>query len=137
MKMRFYGAMVAIVLCLTSYNLLPAAGEKHSISLEVPPQAQILKIDYYLKTLKEFGGGKPALHFEVTIRNVSEKAERFSVMVSTPDWASAAGFIPAKAKKAGGLPLLEPKEEGKITLPLLTEQWAVGFSVVVEIAPPE
>ena len=110
---------------------------KYSISLQAPPQAQIIKIDYYLKVLKEFAGGKPALHFEVSIRNISEKAERFSVMVSTPDWASAAGFLPEKARKAGALPVLEPKEEGKITLPLLTETLAGSFSVEVESVPAE
>lgn len=90
-----------------------------------------------MKVLKEFGGGKPAMHFEVKIKNISNKAERFSVMVSTPDGASAAGFIPEKAKKAGGLPVLDPKEEGKITLPLLTEQMATSFSVEVESVPAE
>jgi len=137
MKTSFCGAIVAIILCLTSYSLLSAAGEKHSISLETPPQVQIVQIDYYLKVLKEFAGGKPALHFEVKIKNLSEKAERFSVMVSAPDGTSAAGFIPEKAKKKGDLPLLEPREEGKITIPLVTEQLAKDFSVVVEIAPPE
>ena len=111
---------------------LQAAEEKYSISLETPPQAQILKIDYYMKVLKQFAGGKPALHFVVTIRNLSDKAERFSVMVSTPDGNSAAGFIPAKAKKGATLPVLEPKEEGKITIPLLTEKFPESFSVEVE-----
>ncbi len=138
MKRLFYVlAIGGVILVLGSPILLQAAGEKHSISLVASPQVQILKIDYYLKVLKEFGGGKPALHFEVKIRNLSEKAERYSVMVSTPDGTSAAGFIPAKAKKAGSLPVLEPKEEGMITLPLLTEQIANSFSVEVESAPVE
>ncbi len=138
MKRLFYVlAIGGVILVLGSPILLQAAGEKHSISLVASPQVQILKIDYYLKVLKEFGEGKPALHFEVKIRNLSEKAERYSVMVSTPDGASAAGFIPARAKKAGALPVLEPKEEGMITLPLLTEQIANSFSVEVESAPVE
>ena len=133
MKKLFYVlAIGGVILVLGSPVFLQAAGEKYSISLVAPPQVQILKIDYYLKVLKEFGGGKPALHFEVKIRNLSEKAERYSVMVSTPDGASTAGFIPEKAKKAGALPVLEPKEEGIITLPLLTEQMANSFSVEVE-----
>src|SRR4030042_2172663 len=123
---------VGVILCLGVFPAFLAAEEKHSISLETPPQAQILKIDYYMKVLKQFAGGKPALHFVVTIRNLSDKAERFSVMVSTPDGNSAAGFIPAKAKKGATLPVLEPKEEGKITIPLLTEKFPESFSVEVE-----
>jgi hypothetical protein len=129
-------AFLLVGVCLGGGSIL-LAGEKYSISLGAPPQAQILKIDYYLKVLKPFAGGKPALHFEVKIRNLSEKAERYSVMVSMPDGTSAAGFIPAKAKKAGALPLLDPKEEGKITIPLLTENLPGSFSVEVEPAPPE
>jgi hypothetical protein len=127
--------LAAFLGCGISSLLL--AAEKKSISLEAPPQALIMQIDYYQKVLKQFGGGKPALHFEVKIKNISEKAERFSVMVSVPDGTSAAGFIPAKAKKAGELPVLAPKEVGKITIPLLTEQMADTFSVVVEAVPPE
>jgi len=138
MKRIFYVlAIGGVILVLGSPILLQAAGEKHSISLVASPQVQILEIDYYLKVLKEFGGGKPALHFEVKIQNVSEKAERYSVMVSTPDGTSAAGFIPAKAKKAGDLPVLQPKEEGKITIPLVTENMPSSFSVEVESVPVE
>jgi len=128
---------VGVILFLGACPILQAAEEKYSISLETPPQAQILKIDYYLKVLKEFAGGKPALHFEVKIRNLSDKAERFSVMVSTPDGTSAAGFIPDKPKKGATLPVLEPKEEGKITIPLLTEKIPNSFSVEVESVPAE
>jgi hypothetical protein len=110
------------------------AFEKSSISFEIAPEAQLLNITYYLKVLKEFGGGKPALHFEIKIRNLASRAERFSVMVTAPDGASAAGFIPAKAKKAGGVPALEPKEEGSVTLPLLTEGMTGPFSLTVETA---
>lgn len=77
------------------------AEEKQIISLFIPPQGQISKINYYLKTRKQFAGGKQALHSEIQIRNMAEKRARFSVMVTTPDGSSAAGFIPAKAKKAG------------------------------------
>lgn len=133
----FMAAMAITWFCLGTAGLLSAAEKRHTISLEAGPQAQVLQIDYYMKVIKEFAGGKPAMHFEVKIKNLSEKAERFSVTVSTPDGASTAGFVPAKAKKPGGLPLLEPKEEGKITLPLLTEQMAESFSVVVESVPAE
>jgi hypothetical protein len=58
-------------------------------------------------------------------------------MVTTPDGTSAAGFIPAKAKKGATLPVLEPKEEGKITIPLLTEKIPNSFSMEVESVPVE
>jgi hypothetical protein len=138
MKRLFYVlAIGGVILVLGSPVLLQAAGEKHSITLETPPQAQILKIDYYLKVLKNFAGGKPALHFEVKIKNLSQKPERFSVMIDTPDGTSAAGFLPAKARKKGAPPVLEPNEEGKILIPLLTEQMTNSFSVVVETSPVE
>lgn len=126
---------------LVSYSgikpLILMAEEKQIISLSTPPQAQISKITYYLKPIKQFAGGKQALHFEIQIRNVAEKSERFSVMVTTSDGSSAAGFIPAKAKKAGLPPVLEPKEEGKIILPLLTEKISGSFSIEIETAPQE
>ncbi|MDI6755092.1 MAG: hypothetical protein QME78_11950 [Thermodesulfobacteriota bacterium] len=138
MKRLFYVlAIGGVILVLASPVLLKAAGEKQGISLIAPPQVQVLQIEYYLKVIKQFAGGKPALHFEVKIKNISEKAERFSVMVTTPDGASAAGFIPAKAKKAGDLPVLQPKEEGKIMLPLMTENFPSSFAVEVETAPVE
>ena len=136
-KVFWIWAMVGSILLFASSGTLQAAGEKQSISFEVPPQAQILSIDYYLKAMKEFGGGKRALHFDIKIKNSGDKPEKFSVMVSTPDGASAAGFIPAKAKKAGSPPVLEPKEEGKITLPLMTEEMAGSFSLTIEVAPQE
>lgn len=114
---------------------LSQASEKNSISFEIAPEAELLNITYYLKVLKEFGGGKPALHFEIKIRNRSSRAERFSITVAAADGASAAGFIPAKAKIAGGAAALEPKEEGSITLPLLTEGLSGQFSLTVETAP--
>ena len=128
---------VGVILCLGVFPAFMAAEEKHSISLETSPQVQILQIDYYMKVHKRFGEGKPALFVEVTIRNSSAKAERFSVMVTTPDGTSAAGFIPAKAKKGATLPVLEPKEEGKITIPLLTEKIPNSFSMEVESVPAE
>ena len=134
-RYHFIAAIAGVLFCLGIAGLIFAAEKKHSISLEAPPHAQILQIDYYLKVIKQLAGGKPAMHFEVRIKNLSGKGERFSVMVSTPDGASTAGFIPAKAKKPGELPLLEPGEEGKITLPLLTDQMAESFSVVVESVP--
>ncbi len=137
MKKRYLLAIGVGSLLLFLLAFSPMAAEKHTLSFEVSPQAQILSIDSYLKVLKEFAGGKAALHFEIKIKNISDKAERFSVMVSTPDGASAAGFVPAKPKKAGALAVLEPKEEGKITLPLMTETLTGSFEVVVEIAPAE
>lgn len=135
-KTFFLGALAAIFLLWSSAGLL-AAEKKHSISLETPPQAQVLQITSYLKFLREFGEGKPAMHVEVKIKNLSDKAERFSVMVSTPDGDSAAAFLPEKAKKEGALPVLEPREEGKITLPLLVEKLADSFTVTVELVPAE
>jgi hypothetical protein len=135
-KTFFLGALAAIFLLWSSAGLL-AGGKKHSISLETPPQAQVLQITSYLKFLREFGEGKPAMHVEVKIKNLSDKAERFSVMVSTPDGDSAAAFLPEKAKKEGALPVLEPREEGKITLPLLVEKLADRFTVTVELVPAE
>jgi hypothetical protein len=128
---------LAAIFLLWSSAGLSAAEKNRSISLETPPQAQVLQITSYLKFLKEFGEGKPAMHVEVKIKNLSDKAERFSVMVSTPDGDSAAAFIPEKPKKEGSLPVLEPREEGKITLPLLVEKLADSFTVTVELVPAE
>jgi hypothetical protein len=137
MRKAFSWLALAGIFIFCGFSGLLAAEKKQSISLEAPPQAQILKVDYYLKFLKEFGEGKPAMHVEVKIKNLSDKAERFSVMVSTPDGDSAAAFLPEKAKKEGALPVLEPREEGKITLPLLVEKLADSFTVTVELVPAE
>lgn len=131
------GAAAGFFLGVALWAILASAEEKRSVTYEFPPQVQILSVDCYFKVLKEFGDGKPALHFDIKVKNISDKAERFSVMVSTPDGASAAGFVPARAKKAGALAVLDPQEEGKITLPLLTEQATGSFALVVEIAPAE
>jgi len=137
MKKVFCLATLAAIFLLGSSAGLLAAEKKHSISLETPPQAQVLQITSYLKFLKEFGEGKPAMHVEVKIKNLADKPERFSIMVSTPDGDSAAAFIPEKAKKEGALPVLEPREEGKITLPLLVEKLVDSFTVTVELVPAE
>jgi len=136
-KKILVGGMVGFFLWVALSAIPASADETRTVTYEFPPQVQILSVDCYFKVLKEFGGGKPALHFDIKVKNISDKAERFSVMVSTPDGASAAGFVPARAKKAGAPPVLDPKEEGKITLPLLTEQITGSFALVVEIAPVE
>ncbi len=137
MNKRFCLVTLAAIFLLGSSADLSAAEKNRSISLETPPQAQVLQITSYLKFLKEFGEGKPAMHVEVKIKNLSDKAERFSVMVSTPDGDSAAAFIPEKAKKERALPVLEPREEGKITLPMLVEKLADRFTVTVELVQAE
>jgi hypothetical protein len=137
MRKKFIFTAFAVTFLLLASSGVWAAEKKQSISLECPPQAQILRVDSYLKFLKEFGGGKPAMHVEVRVKNISDKAERFSVMVSTPEGDSAAAFLPQKARKEGELPVLKPSEEGKITLPMLVEKVADVFTVTVEVVPAE
>ncbi len=135
MKKNFILIALMVTFVFLSTSVWPA--EKKSISLECSPQAQVLKVESYLKFLKEFGEGKPAMHVDVRVKNISDKAERFSVMVSTPGGDSAAAFVPEKAKKEGEPPALKPGEEGKITLPMLVEKMADAFTVTVEVVPAE
>ena len=136
MKRIFILNALVMTLAFWASSGVPAE-KKQSISLECPPQAQVLKVDSYLKFLKEFGEGKPAMHVEVRVKNISQQAERFSIMVSTPDGDSAAAFLPEKAKKEGERAVLKPGEEGKVTLPMLVEKIADVFTVTVEVVPAE
>ncbi len=135
-KIFIFTALVLVFVFWASAAGL-AADKKQSISLEYPVQAQILKIESYLKLVKEFGEGKPAMHVDVRLKNISTRPERFSVMISTPEGDSAAAFLPEKAKKEGELPVLKPGEEGKITLPMLVEKIADAFTITIEVVPAE
>jgi len=69
-------------------------GIPSNITYNVCKSAEITKVSYFFEKYK----GKPRLHFEITIKNVSPEMKRFRVNIYLPEGPSSGGFYPRKGK---------------------------------------
>lgn len=80
--------------------------------------------------IKEYSGWKKSvLHFEVGVKNKSDKPQRFRVQIMLPEEGVAGGgLLPASGKP----PVLEPGKEAKGTYPVNVERVPKKVNVVVK-----
>ena len=92
---------VAVALCLSSgaevkaqaaEEMVPCAGQ---IDKEICPEAQLVSLDCFFKKWE----GVNTLHFKISLKNVSDKPQRYRVNIFMDNGKAVGGLIPQKTKK--------------------------------------
>jgi len=97
-------------------------------TFDITPKADI-KIGFYLKEWQ----GKPSLHFELRLKNLSDQKERFKATFDLVDGPSVIAYIPIE----GNPPVIQPKAEFTGTYPLYYGTFPKGFDLKLEVVPYE
>ncbi len=80
------------------------------IEAQVSPEAELAGLDCFFKPYK----GVESLHFKVTLKNVSDKPQRYRVNLFLDNGKAVGGLIPRKGKP----PVVKPGEEASFTYPV-------------------
>ncbi|MBW2038962.1 MAG: hypothetical protein JRI46_05095 [Deltaproteobacteria bacterium] len=97
------------------------------IKWNVTKEADVTFLNCYIRQFK--GWKKPVWHFEVGIKNKSDKPQRFRVQFILPEEGVASGgLLPRKGKP----PVLAPGKEAKGTYPVNCERAPKKVTVVVK-----
>ena len=77
----------------------PAGAEKAEIKNILAPEVEVTSFKYYLDEKCKISK-QNCLTFEITLKNVSDKPQRFITRITLPDEGkSVGGFVPRKGKK--------------------------------------
>ncbi|HKI48724.1 MAG TPA: hypothetical protein VKA69_05325 [Desulfobacteria bacterium] len=107
---------VAVVLCLSSgtgvkahaaEEMVPCAGQ---IDKEISPEAQLVSLECFFKKWE----GVNTLHFKVSLKNVSDKPQRYRVNIFMDNGKAVGGLIPRKTKKG----LVKPEQTVSFVYPV-------------------
>ncbi len=109
---------VAAVLCLSggvalnahaAEEMTPCAAD-NQISKEISPEAQLVSLECFFKKWE----GVNTLHFKVSLKNVSDKPQRFRVNICLDNGKAVGGLIPRKTKKG----LVKPAQSVSFVYPV-------------------
>jgi hypothetical protein len=109
---------VAAVLCLiggvgvkvhAAEELSSCAGDKQ-INKEISPEAQLVSLGCFFKKWE----GVNTLHFKVSLKNVSDKPQRFRVNIFLDNGKAVGGLLPRKTKKG----LVKPEQTVSFVYPV-------------------
>ena len=107
---------VAVVLCLSSgagvtayaaEEMIDCAGQ---IDKEICPEAQLVSLACFFKKWE----GINTLHFKVSLKNVSDKLQRYRVNIFMDNGKAVGGLIPRKTKKG----LVKPDQTVSFVYPV-------------------
>ena len=110
--------LVAAVLCLwggvgmkahAAQEMSACAADKQ-INKEISPEAQLVSLGCFFKKWE----GVNTLHFKVSLKNVSDKPQRFRVNIFLDNGKAVGGLIPRKIKSG----LVKPGETGSFVYPV-------------------
>jgi len=131
-KNSWFLLLLTVVVGVSLLLLYPAAsthaaekskeGIPSNITYNVCKSAEITKVSYFFEKYK----GKPRLHFEITIKNVSPEMKRFRVNIYLPEGPSSGGFYPRKGKG------IEPGKTLTRKFPMYFDKFPSGFMLVVK-----
>lgn len=77
----------------------PAGAKKAEIKMDLAKEVEVTKFKPYLDKKCKISK-KPCLTFAITLKNLSDKPQRFITRVTLPDQGkSVGGFVPRKGKK--------------------------------------
>lgn len=103
----------ALTGCMT---VTPKPGETFSctkasdINKEIAPEASLENLSCIIKPYE----GADTLHFNVAVKNISAKDQRFRVQIFLSNGKSAGGLLPEKIKDG----LIKPGQTAKFTYPV-------------------
>jgi hypothetical protein len=110
--------LVAAVLCLwggvgvkahAAQEISACAADKQ-INKEISPEAQLVTLGCFFKKWE----GVNTLHFKVSLKNVSDKPQRFRVNIFLDNGKGVGGLIPRKTKKG----LVQPGKTATFVYPV-------------------
>ncbi len=107
---------VAVVLCLSSGAGVKAQAAEETVACagqidkEISPEAQLVSLDCFFKKWE----GVNTLHFKVSLKNVSDKPQRYRVNIFMDNGKAVGGLIPRKTKKG----LIKPDQTVSFVYPV-------------------
>lgn len=101
-------------------------GSKANIRYEIAPEAEITAAKCFIAPWK----GNDYLHFEIEIKNITDKQHRYRARILLDEGPAIAGLFPRKVKKGK---TIQPGKTNKIILPMLYTKEPKGFLVMVEV----
>lgn len=90
-------------------EVFPCAADS-KIEKNISPQAELVDFSCVMKSWE----GIDTLHFNVTLKNVSDQPQRYKVNIFLDNGKAVGGLIPRKTKKG----LVEPGETGSFVYPV-------------------
>jgi hypothetical protein len=107
---------VAVVLCLSSGAGVKAQAAEEAVACagqidkEISPEAQLVSLDCFFKKWE----GVNTLHFKISLKNVSDKPQRYRVNIFMDNGKAVGGLIPRKTKKG----LVKPQQTVSFVYPV-------------------
>ncbi|MBN1102995.1 MAG: hypothetical protein JXL84_06235 [Deltaproteobacteria bacterium] len=98
------------------------SGIHANIQYDVVKGAEVTKVAYFFEKYQ----GKSRLHFEVTIKNVTDQIKRYRLNILLPEGPAAGGFYPVKGKG------IEPGKDLTQKYPMYFHSMPTGFTLVVK-----
>ncbi len=87
-----------------------ACAPEEQISKEICPEAQLVSLSCFFKRWE----GVNTLHFEVSLKNISDQPQRFRVNIFLDNGKAVGGLIPRKTKKG----LIPPQKTVSFVYPV-------------------
>ena len=97
-------------------------GIPSNIRYDVVKGAEITKVAYFFEKYQ----GKDRLHFEVTIKNLTDQTKRYRLNILLPEGPAAGGFYPVKGNG------IEPGKDLTQKYPMYFHSMPTGFTLVVK-----
>jgi hypothetical protein len=119
------GLAVALVMALA---LSGSEAWGQGFTYDITPKASV-KTGFFIKQWQ----GKPSLHVELILRNLSDQKERFKATMDVVGGPSVVAYIPVEGK----VPAIEPKAEFTGVYPMYYGSFPKEFHLKVEVVPYE
>jgi len=125
------GAVVCLGLCAGTGSIAQAeegefaCAHENKITKDISSEAQLEGLTCFFKKYE----GAEVLHFKLTVKNVTEKPQRYRVHIFLDNGKAVGGLIPATTKKG----LIAPGQSATFVYPV-TGMTAKAGSVEVKIA---
>ena len=121
MAFRVFAPFLALVLCIGIPGMHSEAVAKSkpctfpcvdeaNLQKSIVPEASLEEFSCFMKKW----GGSETLHFKISIKNVSDKPQRFRVNIFLENGKAVGGWIPRKIKKG----LVQPGQTGDFVYPV-------------------
>ena len=120
--------LVAALFFMLGLAVWPAAKAEagsFKVCYDVVDTAQITDVKYFIAKYK----GKPRLHFEVGLKNVTSQPRRYRVNIYLPEGPASGGFYPRKKKS------IAPGKTLKQKYPMYFDSMPTGYTIVVKELP--